>query len=90
MWLKYEYEKLIKWDAGTYRPDFTISTGPDSGVVIEYFGLMKDREYRKVAARKRAYWADKPDWTLVSLEPKDLKSRGEEGFGDGDRSTTGR
>ena len=79
--VKYEYEKLIKWDAGTYRPDFTISTGPDSGVAIEYFGLMKDREYRKVAARKRAYWADKPDWTLVSLEPKDLKSRGEEGFG---------
>ncbi len=78
--VKYEYEKLIWWGAGSYRPDFTIRTGPDSGVVIEYFGLMGDPEYRENAARKREYWEEKQNWTLVSLEPADLVSRGEEGF----------
>ena len=78
--VEYEYEKLTRWGAGSYRPDFTISTGPDSGVVIEYFGLMGDPTYRENVAAKRKYWEEKPDWTLVSLEPKDLVSRGEEGF----------
>ena len=78
--VKYEYEKLFRWGAGSYRPDFTIWTGPDSGVVIEYFGLMGDPEYRENAARKREYWEEKQNWTLISLEPADLVSRGKGRF----------
>ena len=51
--IKYEYEKNFGWDGSSYRPDFTVSTGPDSGLIIEYFGLVKDPDYRNQIEEKR-------------------------------------
>jgi len=75
-----EYEQAIHWDGTTYRPDFTISTGDDTGVVIEYFGLLTNPLYRRQAERKRRYWRDRQGWELIEITPTDLVTRDEEEF----------
>ena len=75
-----DYERVFDWDGTPYRPDFTISTGDDTGVVIEYFGLLGDRDYREQARRKRRYWKRKSGWTLVEFKPFDVATRGEDDF----------
>ncbi|SVC65951.1 uncharacterized protein METZ01_LOCUS318805, partial [marine metagenome] len=74
------YEEPFDWDETVYKPDFTIRTGEDSGVVIEYFGLLGEREYAQQARRKRRYWREKPGWELIELTPRDIASRGKTAF----------
>ncbi len=79
--IKYKYERNFSWSGINYRPDFTISTGADQGIIIEYFGLKGDPDYDKMSAEKRLYWkGKKPNWYLLELSPSDFKSSGEEGF----------
>jgi DNA helicase-4 len=74
------YEEPFDWGETVYKPDFTIRTGEDSGVVIEYFGLLGDREYAQQARRKRRYWRERPGWELIELTPRDIASRGKTAF----------
>lgn len=67
----YKYERYFKWDR-PYRPDFTIETGPDAGVVIEYFGMRGTPGYDNEIQEKMAYWESKPNWKLLSYYPEDL------------------
>ncbi len=75
-----EYEAAFDWDGAVYRPDFTIRTGEDTGVIIEYFGLLGDPEYFGQARSKRRYWRKKPGWELVEFRPRDIASRGQVDF----------
>ena len=78
--IKYQYERNFWWDGVNYRPDFTIVTGENRGVVIEYFGLNGDPDYDAMSAAKRNYWREMPDWKMLEFFPHDLKNNGEEGF----------
>ena len=78
--IKYRYERNFWWSGVNYRPDFTIFTGYNRGVIIEYFGLKGNPEYDAMSEEKRNYWRDKPDWKLLEFFPHDLKYNGEEGF----------
>ena len=74
------YEEAFDWDESVYNPDFTIRTGEDSGVVIEYFGLLGEREYAQQAREKRRYWKERPGWELIELKPQDIARRGKAAF----------
>ena len=76
--IKYRYERNFWWNGVNYRPDFTIFTGDDCGLVIEYFGLEGDLDYDAMSEEKRNYWRDKPDWKLLEFFPHNLKNNGEE------------
>ena len=67
--IKYRYERNFWWNGVNYRPDFTIFTGDDCGLVIEYFGLEGDLDYDAMSEEKRNYWRDKPDWKLLRIFP---------------------
>ena len=77
--IKYKYEKNFWWNGINYRPDFTISTGDNRGVVIEYFGLKGDPDYDKESEEKRNYWRNKSNWMLLEYFPHDV-ARGEHDF----------
>lgn len=78
--IDYKYERNRRWNGVNYRPDFTVLTGPNQGVVIEYFGLIGDRDYDEMSAAKRAYWATQDGWTLLEFTPRDVVSLGIDGF----------
>ncbi|MBE3576241.1 MAG: UvrD-helicase domain-containing protein [Limnochordales bacterium] len=71
--IDYHYERPIRWEGITYRPDFTIITGRDRGVIIEYFGLEGDPDYDEAIESKRKFWARKPGWKLIEVFPRDLQ-----------------
>ncbi|MHC5732844.1 MAG: PDDEXK family nuclease, partial [Nostoc sp.] len=54
--ITYKYERNFWWDGINYRPDFTIVTGENQGIVIEYFGLEGDPDYDIMSEQKREYW----------------------------------
>ena len=74
------YEEAFDWNKSVYKPDFTIRTGEDSGVIIEYFGLLRDPEYAQLAREKRQYWEERPGWELIALKPQDIARRGKTAF----------
>ena len=76
--IKYRYEQNFWWNGVNYRPDFTIFTGDDCGVVIEYFGLKGDPDYDAMSEEKRDFWRDKPDWKLLEFFPDNFRNCGEE------------
>jgi DNA helicase-4 len=78
--IAYKYERNHWWSGINYRPDFTIFKGPESGVVIEYFGLKGDEDYDEMTEKKRGYWATKKDWTLIEFEPVDIARDGRHSF----------
>ena len=78
--IKYRYERNFRWSGVNYRPDFTIFTGDNRGVVVEYFGLEGDTDYDAMSEEKRNYWQNKPNWELLEFSPSDLASNGVEGF----------
>jgi len=74
--IDYKYEYNHKWDEGNYKPDFTVFTknqNGKSGVIIEYFGMVGDTKYDELTKKKREYWSNIPEWTLVELYPRDVK-----------------
>ena len=78
--IEYRYERNFRWNGINYRPDFTIFTGPKGGVVIEYFGLQGEPDYDNMAQRKREFWAEHGEWTLLEFSPTDLASNGVDRF----------
>lgn len=76
----YKYERNFWWDGINYRPDFTIVTGENQGVVIEYFGLEGDPDYDIMSEQKREYWRNHPNWHFVELSPITLRFEGVEDF----------
>ena len=72
--IEYEYERNHFWDGINYRPDFSINTETDAGVVLEYFGLKGDPDYDEQSAAKRRYWEQKEGWTLIERSPGDVAS----------------
>ncbi|MFM2432074.1 MAG: hypothetical protein RLZZ511_3287 [Cyanobacteriota bacterium] len=81
--IPYKYEKHFEWDGKSYRPDFTILTGKDQGLVIEYFGIEGDPDYDQMSERKRQYWETKsPEWQFLEFSHRDLGKYGVDGFCD--------
>lgn len=78
--INYKYEHSFFWDDINYRPDFTIFTGKNQGVVIEYFGLKGDPDYDEMSERKRQFWREKDGWELLEFYPSDLAKNGNEEF----------
>jgi DNA helicase IV len=70
--IEYKYEPNFFWNGVNYRPDFGINTGPNRGVVLEYFGLEGDPDYDAMSQAKREYWRARSDWTLLEFTPADL------------------
>jgi DNA helicase IV len=68
----YKYERNYWWNGINYRPDFTIFLTPESGVIVEYFGLAGDPDYDEMSKQKRAYWSNEQDWKLVEFSPSDI------------------
>ncbi|WP_156939556.1 UvrD-helicase domain-containing protein [Desulfocurvus vexinensis] len=71
--VQYKYERNHWWGGINYRPDFTVFSTEDSGLIIEYFGMKGDPDYDEQIRQKRQYWASKDGWTLVEVYPKDIK-----------------
>ena len=78
--IEYKYEWNFRWNSINYRPDFTIFTGENRGVIIEYFGLRGDPDYDAMSEEKRNYWRNNPNWELLEFFPDDLRNNGVEGF----------
>ena len=78
--ISYQYERNFWWNDVNYRPDFTIFTGDNGGMVIEYIGLEGDPDYDAMSEEKRSYWHNKPDWELLEFFPHNLENDGEKGF----------
>ena len=78
--VEYLYERNFWWNSQNYKPDFTILKTSNSGVVIEYFGLLGDPAYNRQKEDKQSFWAQRNDWSLLSLYPHDLAKNGVEGF----------
>lgn len=78
--IQYKYERNFWWNGINYRPDFTIVTGENQGIVIEYFGLEGDPDYDIISAQKREYWRNHPNWHFVELLPTTLKFEEVEDF----------
>ncbi|HLW66356.1 MAG TPA: UvrD-helicase domain-containing protein, partial [Gemmataceae bacterium] len=78
--INYLYERNHRWGNINYRPDFTISTREDSGVVIEYFGRTGDPDYDERSQQKRNYWGRKPKWSFLEFGPLDINQAGVESF----------
>ncbi len=78
--IPYRYERNFWWNGRNYRPDFTIFTGDNRGVVIEYFGLKGDPDYDAMSEEKRNYWQNRPNWRLLEFSPNDLTSNEVEDF----------
>ncbi|MBW4573343.1 MAG: UvrD-helicase domain-containing protein [Tolypothrix carrinoi HA7290-LM1] len=78
--IQYKYERNFWWNGINYRPDFTIYTGENQGIVIEYFGLEGDPDYDAMSAQKREYWRNHPNWHFVELSPRTLRFEGVEDF----------
>jgi DNA helicase-4 len=78
--IKYRYERNFWWNGVNYRPDFTVFTGDNGGVVIEYVGLEGDPGYDAMSKEKRTYWRNTPAWYLLEFSPHDLRSKGVDGF----------
>lgn len=72
--IAYHYERSFKWDGINYRPDFTINLPANSGIAIEYFGLVGESEYDKSSSNKRDFWNKKPNWTLIERFPWDFRN----------------
>lgn len=80
--IPYKYERNFSWSGINYHPDFTIFTGSNQGVIIEYFGLEGDPDYDDMSAQKRRYWEAQANWLLLEFNPRNLRSQGVEGFRD--------
>ena len=78
--ISYKYEWNFRRNDGNYQPDFTVFTGGNRGIIIEYFGLAGDPDYDKMSAQKRDYWRDSPGWELIELFPCQLKHNNVDGF----------
>ncbi|MEH2291833.1 UvrD-helicase domain-containing protein [Nostoc sp.] len=78
--ITYKYERNFWWNDINYRPDFTIFTGENQGIVIEYFGLEGDPDYDIMSEQKREYWRNHPNWHFVELSPTTLRFEGVEDF----------
>ncbi|MEH2408684.1 UvrD-helicase domain-containing protein [Nostoc sp.] len=78
--ITYKYERNFWWDGINYRPDFTIVTGENQGIVIEYFGLEGDPDYDIMSEQKREYWQNHRNWHFVELSPTTLRFEGVEDF----------
>ncbi|MEH2275950.1 MAG: UvrD-helicase domain-containing protein [Nostoc sp.] len=78
--ITYKYERNFWWDGINYYPDFTIFTGENQGIVIEYFGLEGDPDYDIMSEEKREYWQNCPNWHFVELSPTTLRFEGVEDF----------
>jgi DNA helicase-4 len=76
----YKYEHNHWWSGTNYRPDFTIFKTQKTGVVIEYFGLDGDPDYDEMTLKKRKFWLQKKDWTLIEFSPLDIAACGTEVF----------
>jgi DNA helicase-4 len=74
--IAYKYERNHSWSGINYRPDFTIFVTPQSGLIIEYFGLIGDTDYDEMSERKREYWNTKPGWKLIEFTPEDISIEG--------------
>lgn len=78
--IAYKYERNHWWSGINYHPDFTIFITPNSGLIIEYFGLKGDPDYDEMSADKRIYWQAKPEWALVECSPADIAGNGVASF----------
>lgn len=72
--IEYFYEDSRKLPNGTiYRPDFTIKGNLGRRIVIEYLGLVGDREYDAVTRKKEAYWREKNNVRFIKIYPELIK-----------------
>jgi len=77
--IPYKYERNYWWNGVNYRPDFTIFLSAESGLIIEYFGLLGDADYDELTKEKRKYWEHNRSWRLLEITPIDV-SVGREQF----------
>lgn len=71
----YQYERNHWWNEVNYRPDFTVYSEGNSGVIIEFFGLQGEPAYDALTEEKKRYWAQKENWKLVDIYPIDIISK---------------
>lgn len=68
----YQYERAHYFDGIPYRPDFTVPLSPNSGLIIEYFGLAGKAAYDRQTQEKIKYWEGRKNWVLYEVYPKDI------------------
>lgn len=73
--IKFHYERNFWWNGINYRPDFTIFTGEEKGIIIEYFGMSGDPDYDEMTEEKIEYWRTRKNWKLIQLYPPDFSQR---------------
>jgi DNA helicase-4 len=78
--IPYRYERNHWWGRINYRPDFTLFTSANSGIIIEYFDLFGDIDYDKQIDDKRVYWQQKESWELIEITPQGIPKERESFF----------
>ncbi len=71
--IPYNYEKNFWWNKINYKPDFTIPIQDNliKGIVIEYLGMVGNKEYNIQIIEKRDFWRKKNDYEYIELYPED-------------------
>ncbi len=74
--IPYIYEQNHWWSGINYKPDFTIPlhNQKHKGVVIEYFGILRDTEYDRETHAKQIYWQNQSDYQFIELFPGQAES----------------
>ena len=69
----FEYERNFWWNKINYKPDFTIrkKTG---GIVVEFFGIQNNEDYKAQIIEKQNYWQQKENWELWEIYPNMINS----------------
>ncbi len=78
--INYKYERNFSWNGSSYHPDFTIFTGENKGIIIEYFGLKGDPDYDNESEMKRLFWQDKQNWHFLEFSYDHLRRAGPDGL----------
>ncbi|MDE0504973.1 MAG: UvrD-helicase domain-containing protein [Candidatus Poribacteria bacterium] len=78
--IKYHYGRNFWWNGAHHCPDFTIFTGNNHGIVIEYVEPQGDAHYDANSENQRHHWHEMPEWTLLEFFPHQIEIHGDEEF----------
>ncbi len=69
--IQYKYEYNYRWGSRNYRPDFTIFSinKQIKGIIVEYFGMLGDKNYDKQIIEKKHFWERQKGFKLLDLYP---------------------
>jgi len=71
--IKYKYGRKFRSNDINERPSFTIFTGEEQNIVIEYLEIEGEPGYNGISNERQEYLQQRPTWQFIESSPKTLK-----------------